>query len=271
MVSVLWILVVRSEDLNKPSTEFTNMNTDTIHLVNENDNYYANITNYLTEDDLPPVESPINDTDSANDTEKYVSCIPNQGDSVVQIVNDTELIKLLLPKPSITKRDTQATCIVILFYSKYCPFSSMAAPHYNALPRAFPTIKMVAINAMWYHIFNAQNGVVGVPSLLLFHNGKPVAKFNDSEYTLELFSKFLTKHTGINAEEKSFVTSADFTGPVSSVPSKEDDILLFLSWSFIVICVAYYFSKSKYWTWIVDTIQNTWRESEAQALHEHAD
>lgn len=147
----------------------------------------------------------------------------------------------------------------------------MAAPHFNALPRAFPDIKMVAINAMMYHLFNTQNGIVGLPSLLLFHNGKPIAKFNDSEYTLELFSRFVTRHTGIKASEKSYVTSADFTGPVTSVPHKDSDMLLVTSWVFIILCAVYYFTKTKWWKWIVETVQSNWRESEAQAEHDHND
>ncbi|KAK5641441.1 hypothetical protein RI129_009988 [Pyrocoelia pectoralis] len=222
---------------------------------------------------LPQTQTPtVNTTVVSNEnTIKFVSCLPNEGEAQVHLVNDTELIKFLSTNPNITSKETPANCITILFYSKYCPFSSMAAPHFNALPRAFPTLKMVAINAVWYNIFNAQNGIVGVPSLLLFHNGKLVAKFNESDYTLDLFSKFITKHTGIHPEEKSFVTSADFSGPVSSIPTREDDVLLLLSWIFIILCAAYYFSKSKYWNWIVETVQNTWRESEAQAQHEHAD
>lgn len=210
-----------------------------------------------------------NATETANATQKYVACLLNFGDRQVQLVNDTELIKLLLPDVNVTSKDTPAKCIAVLFYSKYCPFSSMAAPHFNALPRAFPDIKMVAINAMMYHLFNTQNGIVGVPSLLLFHNGRAVAKFNDSEYTLELFSKFLAKYTGIAAAEMSFVTSADFAGPVSSVPAKDSDVFLWLSWAFIVVCGVYYFMKSKWWRWIVETVQRNWRESEAQAEHEH--
>lgn len=209
-----------------------------------------------------------NVTERSNSS-KYVSCTPKFGSSEVQLVNDTELINLLAPDGNITSRDMPGNCVTVLFYSKYCPFSSLAAPHFNALPRAFPDIKMVAINAMMYHLFNAQNGIVGVPSLLLFHSGRPVAKYNESEYTLEQFSRFLTKNTGINAEEKSYVTSADFSGPVCSVPAKETDLFLGLSWAFIVICAIYYFTKSKWWKWIVETIQNNWRESEAQAQHEH--
>lgn len=213
----------------------------------------------------------MNETNIQNTTTyKYVQCLPKMGTNEVQLVNDTELIKLLLPDPNVTTRDQPASCILVLFYSKYCPFSSMAAPHFNAMPRAFPDIKMVAINAIIYHLFNTQNGIVGVPSLLLFHSGRPVAKFNESEYTLDLFSKFITKHTGILPEEKSTVTSADFSGPVTSVPNKESDIFLVISWLFIILCIGYYFTKSSWWTWIVETIQSNWRESEAHA-HQHAD
>lgn len=102
---------------------------------------------------------------------------------------------------------------------------------------------------------------------MLFHNGKSVAKFNGSEYTLEKFSQFVTKHTGIAAVEKSFVTSADFAGPVVSVPSKDSDYLLILSWIFILMCSGYYFTQSKCWKWIIEAVQSNWRESEAQ--HEH--
>nr|CAH7734928.1 unnamed protein product [Callosobruchus chinensis] len=209
--------------------------------------------------------------EDTNKTHKCVPCLPVMGDGVVQITNDTELIKILQPDTKITDRDMPALCVLVLFYSRYCPFSSMAAPHFNALPRAFPDIKMVAINAMIYHLFNTQNGIVGVPSLMLFHNGRSVAKFNQSEYTLEKFSEFVTKHTCIPAVEKSIVTSADFAGPVVSQPSKDSDFFLILSWIFIVLCSGYYFAKSKWWKWVVETVQRNWRESEAQLQHEHTD
>ncbi|VEN46807.1 unnamed protein product [Callosobruchus maculatus] len=209
--------------------------------------------------------------EDTNKTQKCVQCLPGMGNGVVQITNDTELIKILQPDSKVTDRDSPALCVLVLFYSKYCPFSSMAAPHFNALPRAFPDIKMVAINAMIYHLFNTQNGIVGVPSLMLFYNGRSVAKFNQSEYTLERFSEFVTKHTCIPAVEKSIVTSADFNGPVVSLPSKDSDFFLILSWVFIVLCSSYYFAKSKWWKWIVETVQRNWRESEAQLQHEHAD
>lgn len=198
---------------------------------------------------------------------RVVNCKLNMGGEPVKLVNASELVKILMPDGNVTSKDAAAECVFILFYAKYCTFSSMAAPHFNALPRAFPNLKFAAIDAMRHHIFNTQNGIVGVPTLILFHNGRAISRFNDTEYTLDLFSKFLSKYTGISASEKSYVTSADFAGPVSSTPEKDTDYFLGLSWMFIFMCAVYYFTKSKWWKWIVETVQNTWRESEAQ--HEH--
>ncbi|KAG8281526.1 cell redox homeostasis [Homalodisca vitripennis] len=118
------------------------------------------------------------------------------GSLTVELVNSTRLVNLLGTDPNITSRGQKADCVVLLFYARTCPFSCMAAPHFNALPRAFPAIKMAAVNALQYQSFNTQYGIVGVPTVMLFHNGRPAAKFNDSEYTLEMFSRFITRHTG---------------------------------------------------------------------------
>nr|CAD7570060.1 unnamed protein product [Timema californicum] len=210
-------------------------------------------------------------TDDGNTTSILVACNPSKvmEQPSVELVNNTRLVSILVTEPNITNRRTPADCVVLLFYARFCPFSSMAAPHFNALPRVFPRIQMAAVDAMKHHSFNTQYGIVGVPTLMIFHNGRPAAKFNESEYTLEMFSKFITKYTGMEPEGKLFVTSADFGGPVSSVPTKEVDYFLVLSWLFIVVCGIYFFSKSSWWTWIVENVQNTWREAEAQ--HEHVE
>ncbi|KAL1117655.1 hypothetical protein AAG570_003970 [Ranatra chinensis] len=161
----------------------------------------------------------------------------------------------------------EAECLILLFYSRTCPFSCLAAPHFNALPRAFPTIKMAAINAIQYPSFNTQFGIAGVPTVMLFHNGRPASKFNDTEYTLEMFACFITKYTGVKPVEKMFVTSGDFGGPVPSVLAKEPDYLLGLAWAVILIAAAVGISRSTGWRSLMEMIQNTWRE--AQAQHEH--
>nr|XP_023020113.1 thioredoxin domain-containing protein 15 [Leptinotarsa decemlineata] len=242
-----------------------NLVTENVNLSQET-NIVENLSetspnSTINEDELP--------AESANKTQKFVNCLTGMGDSAVQLTNDTELFKLLQSNVNITDREIPSLCVVVLFYKKYCPFSALAAPHFNALPRAFPDIKMVAINAKIFHMLNTQNGIVGVPTLMLFHNGRSVAKYNGSEYTLELFSQFINRHTGIAAAEKSTVTSADFAGPVKTSPVKDYDIFLIISWLFVIMCGGYYFTKSRWWEWIIESIQSNWRESEAHAQHEH--
>ncbi|XP_014250155.1 thioredoxin domain-containing protein 15 [Cimex lectularius] len=191
------------------------------------------------------------------------------GSMTVELVNSTRLTSLLLPDPNVTNRHMEGQCVVLLFYSKTCPFSCLAAPHFNALPRAFPAIKMAAVNAMLYQSFNTQYGIAGVPTLMLFHNGRPVAKFNGSEYTLKMFAMFIIQFTGMKPVEMMFVSSSDFGGPVPSKLTKERDYILGLAWAVILITLAVGISKSKGWRVLVEAVQNSWRE--AQAHHEHTE
>lgn len=212
-----------------------------------------------------------NTTQVVNETKKLVKCktilYENEDyEPSVEIINGTSLAKLLQIDTEIISRDIEADCVLVLFYARACPFSAHAAPHFNALARSYHNVKMVALDALKYHGINAQYGIVGVPTLKMFHNGRPVGKFNGTEYNIHSFSKFVHAITGHYANEL-LVMSKDFQGPVSSVVENETDYFLVLSWLFIIVCAVYYFMQSKWWKMIVEMVQNNWRESEAQ--HEH--
>ncbi|XP_014483832.1 PREDICTED: thioredoxin domain-containing protein 15 isoform X3 [Dinoponera quadriceps] len=244
---------------------FNQEKSEQIYADKENDNVKisAEVTTNIT------------DTISTNITK--VNCSLEKVYGPVEIVNATRLMELLILEPGPSNRSRSGkdskqlpgTCILVLFYARSCVFSSQAAPHFNAIPRSFPYMKAVAIDAIKHQSFNAQYGIVGVPTLMLVHNGKPVAKFNDTVYTLESFAKFASHLTNLQSNGSLYVTSADFTGPVSSIPSNETDYCLVLSWIFNIACMLYFISRSRWWQQFVEVIQNTWRESNAQ--HEHAD
>ncbi|KZC05740.1 Thioredoxin domain-containing protein 15 [Dufourea novaeangliae] len=222
------------------------------------------------------IETNVTLNDSSSNVTK-VNCLTDKIYRPVEIVNATALMKLLILESGPTNRSRNdeesrqipGTCAIVLFYARWCIFSSQAAPPFNALPRYFPHIKAVAINAIRYQVFNAQYGIVGVPTLMLIHNGKPVAKYNGTYYTLEFFAKFITDITNLQPNELLYLTSRDFIGPVSSTPSNETDYCLVLSWVFIAACALYFTLQSRWWQQFVELVQNTWRESNAQ--HEHAD
>ena len=50
-------------------------------------------------------------------------------------------------------------------------------------------MKMYAIDTSDFHTMNTQFGIMALPTLILFHNSKAVAKYNQSEFEVENFAK----------------------------------------------------------------------------------
>ncbi|CAK9833556.1 Thioredoxin domain-containing protein 15 [Anthophora retusa] len=250
--------------------------TDECDVINISQNSQPVKIEEVYEEANKSIETYVTTTNSSANVTK-LNCLTDKVYGSVEIVNATRLMKLLMlePGPSNRSRNDKegrlipGTCMIVLFYARWCIFCNQAAPHFNALPRSFPHIKAVAIDAIKYQNFNAQYGIGGVPTLMLVHNGKPIAMYNDTVYTLKSFSKCIMAATNLQPTRPLYVTSADFAGPVPSTPSNETDYCLVLSWVFIAACALYFTSQSRWWQQFVEVIQNTWRESNAQ--HEHAD
>jgi len=276
MLALILVSITSSEEVTEElatQTVSADLSTD---ILNEEENEQVH-TDEGNESAKVNVDVAVNATDVVTNNTIKVNCSSEKLFGPVEIVNATRLMELLIlePGPSNRSRNDKegkqlpGTCVLVLFYARWCVFSSQAAPHFNAIPRSFPHVKAVAIDAIKHQSFNAQYGIVGVPTLMLVHNGKPVAKFNDTIYNLETFAKFVSHLTNLQPNGSLYVTSADFTGPVSSTPSNEMDYCLVLSWVFIIACVLYFTSRSRWWQQFVELIQNTWLESNAE--HEHVD
>lgn len=273
---IIPVLILVSITRGEEVTEELAMQTISKDIFNEEENKQIH-TDEKNESAKINANVVANVTDVVSTNTTKVNCSSEKIYGPVEIVNATRLMELLIlePGPSNRSRNDKdgkqlsGTCVLVLFYARWCVFSSQAAPHFNAIPRSFPHVKAVAIDAIKHQSFNAQYGIVGVPTLMLVHNGKPVAKFNDTIYTLESFAKFVSHLTNLQPNGSLYVTSADFTGPVSSTPSNEMDYCLVLSWIFIIACVLYFTSRSRWWQQFVELIQNTWLESNAE--HEHVD
>uniref|UniRef100_U5EEM2 Putative thioredoxin/protein disulfide isomerase n=1 Tax=Corethrella appendiculata TaxID=1370023 RepID=U5EEM2_9DIPT len=196
-----------------------------------------------------------------------VKCIPANGNGTLYVINSvTEVINLLAPTGNSTKRNQAGHCVVVLFYAKSCIHSSIVAPHYNALARQFPDITVAAIDAFKFHALNTEFGINGLPTIMFFHRGRPLVKFNDTQPNLNNFIKFVTKHSGIKHMSSATLTSDDFTGPLRNKIEKETDYWLYVAWIFIIMCCCYYFTKSSLYTQIVEMVKRNWRESVA---HHH--
>lgn len=145
----------------------------------------------------------------------------------VQVLNASQDLMDLLNANS-------SECSLVLFYTGWCPFSASLAPHFNALPRAFPSMHFLALDASHHSSLSTRFGTVAVPNILLFQGVKPMARFNQTERTLETLTSFITNQTGFEASAGQCVQPEDHAGPLPAVPVRSIDWLFVFSVLFIL-------------------------------------
>ena len=190
----------------------------------------------------------------------------------VQLVNGTHLLEIFSEKhnPNVTNRSMPAECHLVIFYAPWCPFSAKAAPHFNALARIYPDMTLYAVDSSKHQGINTQFGIMAIPTVILFHNTKPVSKFNQTDYVLDNFIEFVDTVTWLKMAVMDIaLLTQDFAGPMPTVAVPEPDYYLYLAWLFTIVCATGYFAKSSYCQRVIESIRNNWREAEIQ--HEHID
>uniref|UniRef100_A0A023GMV7 Putative thioredoxin n=1 Tax=Amblyomma triste TaxID=251400 RepID=A0A023GMV7_AMBTT len=219
--------------------------------------------------------------DTANSTQSTASrnestvtnpirCLPrndstsNEVPNRLHLINGTALIQELSPPANKTNTTGGGHCVVVTFYSPYCNFCASAAPYVNALPSGFPDLKFYAVDVVKSSHINMRYGLVAVPSILLFHNGRAVAKFNDTFVTMQGLISFIGRHTGMNS---ALPLSPDYSGPLADMPLEYTDWVLISAWVFTIVCVVGAFLRSSLCKRMVASVQNAWRE----AQHQHQD
>jgi len=170
---------------------------------------------------------------------------------------------------SVANRSSPALCSATLFFADWCPFSATAAPHYNALARAFPHLPLYAVDSSRHHSLNTHYGVMAVPTILVFHNSKPLYKYNYTEYSLDKFVEFISLVTGLEAANGTEVTAADLEGPVVGRVVEQTNPYLWLALAFSLSCGLLHFSKTRVAGQLLAWLAAAWREAEIQ--HEHTD
>lgn len=112
-------------------------------------------------------------------------------------------------------------------------------------------------------------GLVGVPTILFFHNTKIVSKFNDSDPTIENLVSFVNRVTGLSPAGRGTleITEEDKAGPVPSKVEHRIDYVLILSWFFVLLCACHFVIRSAAFKRFAEYVRNNWKEAEAQ--HEH--
>ncbi|XP_016374632.1 thioredoxin domain-containing protein 15-like isoform X2 [Sinocyclocheilus rhinocerous] len=196
--------------------------------------------------------SPSGETKSQNFTEPAktykVSCDRRNVTGIelftVQLLNASQDLMELLNANS-------TECSLVLFYTTWCQFSASLAPHFNALPRVFPSMHFLALDASQHSSLSTRFGTVAVPNILLFQGAKPMARFNQTDRTLETLTSFITNQTGFEASPDQTVRDEDRVGPLPSVPVKSIDWLFVFSVLFISGFTLYAILCSDSVRWLV--------------------
>ncbi|KAM3602206.1 uncharacterized protein V6R79_026155 [Siganus canaliculatus] len=142
-------------------------------------------------------------------------------------------------------------CSVVLFFTAWCQFSASLAPHFNALPRVFPSMHFLALDASQHSSLSTRFGTVAVPNILLFQGAKPMARFNHTDRTLDTLSSFIMNQTGFDAAGDRTVMDADLLGPLPSVPVRSIDWLLVFSILFITGFTLYAILRTDSIRWLI--------------------
>ncbi|KAG5843279.1 hypothetical protein ANANG_G00149110 [Anguilla anguilla] len=142
-------------------------------------------------------------------------------------------------------------CSLVLFYTTWCQFSANLAPHFNALPRVFPSMHFLALDASQHSSLSTRFGTVAVPNILLFQGVKPMARFNQTDRTMETLTSFITNQTGFEASVDQNVTEEDSRGPLLSVPVRSIDWLLVFSVFFISGFTIYAVLRTESIRWLI--------------------
>ncbi|XP_045855371.1 thioredoxin domain-containing protein 15 isoform X1 [Meles meles] len=195
-------------------------------------------------DPAPPEDS--NNTESlkspkVNCEERNVTGLENFTLKILNMSQD--LMDFLNPNGS--------DCTLVLFYTPWCRFSASLAPHFNSLPRAFPALHFLALDASQHSSLSTRFGTVAVPNILLFQGAKPMARFNHTDRTLETLKVFLFNQTGIEAKKNVVVTQADQIGPLPSTLIKSVDWLLVFSLFFLISFIMYATIRTENIRWLI--------------------
>lgn len=142
-------------------------------------------------------------------------------------------------------------CTLVLFYTPWCHFSASLAPQFNALPRVFPALHFLALDASHHSSLSTRFGTVAVPNILLFQGAKPTARFNHTDRTLETLKAFLVNQTGIEADNEVTVLEEDYAGPLPSIPVKGIDWLLVFSVVFVTAFAVYATLQTESIWWLI--------------------
>ncbi|KHN85127.1 Thioredoxin domain-containing protein 15 [Toxocara canis] len=179
--------------------------------------------------------------------------------TTVELMNSSELLRLI---SAMNDNEDLPLCMLTAFYAPECIFSARMAPFLNALPRAYPQLRVVACDASEYSRLHTRYGISGTPTIILWLDGMGVARMDDPPFSLDAFKEFIEKWTDLESIRSVSLQEADFEGPLPShVKEGQVDWYLWLSSVAMILSSAYFFTVSKYGQSLWEIIRTNYVEA----------
>lgn len=198
---------------------------------------------------------------------RRVSCaVPEIAHDRLVILNASEIAETL----SAARNE----CSLLIFYSPHCMFSARSAPYLNGIARYYPNISVLALQINESSTVNMKYGIVAIPTVLLLHNSRAIAKLNHTNATsLDVLAAFIEKHTGIPQVQNMTLLPIDRIGPLPSEVVERPNYLLLVAWIFTIFAFIYLLLRSSYAAKAYNWFVATWREAREaeQAQRPHQD
>ncbi|CAI4225906.1 unnamed protein product [Auanema sp. JU1783] len=119
----------------------------------------------------------------------------NQGDVLgeVEFANTSSLLNIIQHRDEYKR----SWCMLTMFFTHNCPFSQRMAPYFNAVPKNFSPIKVVAVNITHFSRIISRYGISGTPTILLWVNGVAVARTEGRTDFSSAINELLTSRTDL--------------------------------------------------------------------------
>jgi thiol-disulfide isomerase/thioredoxin len=164
-------------------------------------------------------------------------------------------------------------CTLLVFYSPYCMFSARSAPYLNGIARYYPNVSVIALQINESSTLSMKYGIIALPTVLLLHNHRAIAKLNHTNVSLDALGIFIEKHTGLPLVENMTLSEIDYQGPLPSKVVERANWILFSAWIFTIMSLLWFVLKSSYALQVYNWLATTWKEAREaeQAARAHQD
>lgn len=106
---------------------------------------------------------------------RRLKCTLGFGNGTMLVANSIkDIAHILTPLGNVTNWSEPGNCAVVMFYKRTAPVANVTMTLFSMMPVLFPDLRIGAIDSTRFHLVNSEFGIIGVPTIMLFHEGEKI-------------------------------------------------------------------------------------------------